>query len=160
MIDNKIKGKKGVILLLQKYITEKTFLTDVECNNWEEVVQAAADLLIKDGAIEPEYVDAVKDAIHEFGSYMVLLDDIAFFHGRPCSAVHRLAMGLVTLKSPVYLLEKRIKAAFLFAAVDNNSHMELLQEFGEALQDEMFLKLLRENGTKEEILNKINEGGM
>lgn len=146
--------------MLQEYITEKTFLTDAECNSWEEVVEVAADLLVKDGAIDLEYVDAVKDAVHEFGSYMVLLDDIAFFHGRPCPAVHRLAMSLVTLKSPVYLLEKRIKAAFLFAALDNNSHMELLQEFGEALQDETFLNLLCENGTKEEILNKIKEGGM
>lgn len=146
--------------MLQEYITEKTFLADAECDKWEDVVEAAADLLVEDGAIDKSYVDVVKDAVHEFGSYMVLLDDIAFFHGRPCPAVHRLAMSLVTLRSPVYLLEKRIKAAFLFAALDNNSHMELLQEFGEALQDEIFLDLLRKNGTKEAILNKIKEGGM
>lgn len=145
--------------MLQEYITEKTFLTDAECSNWEEVVETAAGLLMEDGAIESGYIDAVKDAVNEFGSYMVLLDDIAFFHGRPCLAVHKLAMSLVTLKEPVYLLEKRIKAAFLFAALDNNSHMELLQEFGEALQDDEFLTLLRENGSKEEILNKI-KGGM
>ncbi len=146
--------------MLQEYITEKTFLADAECNNWEEVVETAAGLLIEDGAIDSGYIDAVKAAVDEFGSYMVLLDDIAFFHGRPCPAVHRLAMSLVTLKEPVYLLEKRIKTAFLFAALDNNSHMELLQEFGEALQDETFLALLRESGSKEEILNKIKKGGM
>lgn len=145
--------------MLQEYITEKTFLADAECSNWEGVVETAASLLIEDGAIDKGYIDAVKSAVNEFGSYMVLLDDIAFFHGRPCPAVHRLAMSLVTLKEPVYLLEKRIKAAFLFAALDNNSHMELLQEFGEALQDDAFLTLLRENGSKEEILDKI-KGGM
>lgn len=144
--------------MLQEYINEKTFVVDAECGNWEEVVETAASLLIKEGAIDHEYVDEVKAAVNEFGSYMVLLDDIAFFHGRPCAAVHKLAMSLVTLKKPVYLLEKRIKAAFLFAALDNDSHMELLQEFGEALQDDAFLTLLRENGTKEEILNKIKGG--
>lgn len=144
--------------MLQDYIKEETILEDAFCKDWEEVVDAGCNLLIRQGAIGEAYKHAIKAAVEEFGGYMVLIDDIAFFHGRPGNGVYRLAMSLVTLREPVYLKEKRIKAAFVFAALDNSSHMELLQEFGEALQDESFLKLLRENGGKDAILKKIKEG--
>ncbi len=89
---------------------------------------------------------------------MVLVDDIAFFHGRPEAGVKDMAMSLVLLRDPVFLGEKRIKAAITFAAVDKNSHLQLMRELGGYLQDEEFLSLLRNNGSKAEIMKKLQEG--
>lgn len=69
-----------------------------------------------------------------------------------------MAMSLVLLRDPVFLGEKRIKAAITFAAVDKNSHLQLMRELGGYLQDEEFLSLLRNNGSKAEIMKKLQEG--
>ena len=89
---------------------------------------------------------------------MVLVDDIAFFHGRPEAGVKETSMSLVLLRNPVYLSEKRIKAAFTFAAVDKSSHLELMRELGGYLQDESFMDLLRNHGGKTAIMERLHKG--
>ena len=42
--------------------------------------------------------------------------------------------------------------------MDKNSHLQLMRELGGYLQDEAFLSLLRNNGSKEEIMKKLQEG--
>lgn len=143
--------------VLSDLIRDEVFLQDVACANWEELVDIAGDLLVQDGAVEPQFLTSIKETVEEFGAYMVLIDDIALFHGRPEAGVHRLAMSLALLREPVYLKEKRIKAAFVFAAPDKDGHIELLRELAELLQDEDFLELLRSHGSKEQIFSKLRE---
>ena len=80
-----------------------------------------------------------------------------FFHGRPEAGVKEISMSLSMLKEPVYLDDRRILAAFMFAAIDNESHIDLLGELGEHLDDEEFLYLLRNRGSKEDIFKKLNK---
>ena len=143
-------------MLLSDYINDKTFLSDVVCGDWQTLVEIAGGLLVQEGAVEPRFLTSIKDTVEEFGAYMVLIDDIAFFHGRPEAGVRRLAMSLALLRDPVYLKEKRIKAAFVFAAPDRDSHIELLRELAERLQDDSFVELLRSHGSKEAIFAKLN----
>ena len=109
--------------MIRDLITEETYLEDVKCNSWEELVDIGGGLLVKQGRVEPRFLQSIKDTIAEYGSYMVLVDDIAFFHGRPEAGVKDMAMSLVLLRDPVFLGEKRIKAAITFAAVDKNSQV-------------------------------------
>ena len=64
-------------------ITDQSYLEDVVCADWEELVEIGGGLLVKQGSVEPRFIQSIKDTIAEFGAYMVLVDDIAFFHGRP-----------------------------------------------------------------------------
>lgn len=139
-------------------ITDKTYLDDVVCSNWEELVDIGAGLLIKQGSVTADFVQSIKDTVKEFGPYMVIVDDLVFFHGRPEAGVNEIAMSLAILRDPVYLEEKRIKAAIVFAATDNSSHLAIMRELGEFLQDEQFLFLLRNHGSKCEIMKKLQEG--
>jgi len=130
---------------------------DVVCNDWEELVDIIAAPLLAEGAVEPQFVESAKEAAKQFGGYVVLIDDIAFFHGRPDAGVREIALTLALLKQPVYLFEKRITVAFLLAAVDNNSHIDLLKELSLLLNDDECLKLLRKGGDLDAILNKFRE---
>ena len=144
--------------MISDLITDKTFLDDVVCSSWEEVVDVGTGLLVEQGSVEPAFAQSIKDTVKEFGSYMVMVDDLAFFHGRPEAGVKKISMSLVLLRDPVYLEEKRIQAAIVFAANNNESHLELLRELGGFLLDEEILSLLRNHGSKSEILKKIMEG--
>lgn len=141
--------------MITQLLGESTFLHDLECGSWEELVDIAGGLLVAQGAVEPEFLQSIKDTVARYGAYMVLVDDVAFFHGRPEAGVHRVAMSLALLKEPIYLLEKRVKAAFVFAAVDNTSHSKLLQELAWSLDNDSFLELLRNGAGLEEILESF-----
>lgn len=145
--------------MISEILKEKNILTDVKCDSWEELVDIGAQMLIDDKSIEPSFVKSIKDTIAQYGAYMVLIEDIAFFHGSPDSGVNELCMSLCILDKPVYLNEKRIKSAFVFAAPDKEGHLSVLQQFAELLQNDTFLYLLRNHGDKNEIYKYLKGEG-
>lgn len=136
---------------------EGHLLRDVQCDTWEELVDILADPLLKEGTVEPVFVESAKEAVKEFGGYVVLIEDIAFFHGKPEVGVHELALTFANLVNPVYIAEKRIRVAFLLAAVDNVSHRGLLKELSAFMTDEKCLELLRKGEDMDAIMAKFNE---
>ena len=132
-------------------------LADMDCTDWETLVDLLAAPLIADGSVEPQFAESAKAAVRQFGGYVVLIEDIAFFHGRPEDGVNRLAMSFGFLREPIYLQEKRIKSAFLFAAVDNDSHRELLQSLAGFMNDDACLDILRNGRDLDAILKKCKE---
>lgn len=143
--------------IIAELIKEDHFLTDVECSSWEKLVDITGEPLLRKGLIEPDFLPSVKETVEKYGAYMVLMDDIAFFHGRPEAGVRELCMTLALLKKPIFLLEKRVKAAFMFAAVDNNSHQELLKELAQCMNDDEFVTLLLDGTDPDAIMNKLRE---
>jgi len=140
--------------LLEK---EGHLLQGMTCQEWKEVVDLLAAPLIAEGAVTEAFAESAKEAAEQFGGYVVLVEDIAFFHGRPEAGVREIAMTLGLLEDPVYLFEKRIKAAFLFAAVDTESHGELLKALAWIMNDETCLELLRDGSDPGIILKKCKE---
>jgi len=132
-------------------------ITDVECDSWEEVVDILVAPLIADGSVEPQFAESAKEAAVQYGGYVVLIEDIAFFHGRPEAGVKKLDISMALLKKPVYLLEKRITAAFLMAAVDNVSHRDLLKALSQFMNDEKCLELLRKGEDLDAIMTNFKK---
>jgi len=132
-------------------------IDNVSCGSWEELIDILAEPMLREGTVEPEFVESAKDAVREFGGYMVLIEDIAFFHGKPEIGVHGLALTLALLNEPVFLLDKRIRAAFLLAAVDNISHRGLFKELSVFMTDEICLDLLRKGEETDIIMAKFKE---
>lgn len=143
--------------MLTHLLDGQTFLTDVECDTWQELVDIAAAPLIARGSIEASYLQSIKDTVEMYGSYMILVDDIVFFHGRPEAGVNEISISLALLKHPVYMNDRRILAAFVFAAVDKESHRDLLRELAWNLEDDELLELLRNRGSRVEVLRKLRE---
>jgi mannitol/fructose-specific phosphotransferase system IIA component (Ntr-type) len=64
-------------------------------------------------------------------------------------------MTLALLKEPVFLIDKRVKAAFMFAATDNDNHINLLKELAMLLDDDEFLDLILNKKDPDAIMRKI-----
>jgi len=144
--------------MLAELIGDGHFLTNVECSDWEQLVDITGEPLVRKKLVEPEYLQSVKDTVKQYGSYMVLIDDVAFLHGRPEAGVHKVCMTLVLLKNPITLIDKSVKAAFMFGAIDNDSHINILQELAELLNDDEFSDLLIDGKNPEAILLKLKGG--
>lgn len=141
--------------MITTLINDQTFLSDVSCDSWQQLVDVAGAPLVRQGSVEPAFLASIKDTIVKYGAYMVLVDEVALLHGRPEAGVHEIAMSLALLREPVRLDDKQVKAAFVFAAVDHDSHLELLKELAHALADEELLELLRNHGGRDEIMRRF-----
>lgn len=142
-------------MVITTLLDDQNFLTDVSCDSWEDLVDIAGAPLVRGGSVEPGFLQSIKDTVVKYGSYMVIVDDVALFHGRPEAGVHEIAMSLALLSRPVYVQEKRVTAAFVFAAVDHDSHLELLRELARALADDALLQLLRNGGSREDVMRRF-----
>ncbi|WP_437583324.1 PTS sugar transporter subunit IIA [Paramicrobacterium sp. CJ85] len=142
----------GTSTMITDLLTRETLLSDVSCDSWQELVDVAGAPLVEAGSVTPEFLASIKETVERYGSYMVVVDDIALFHGRPEAGAERIALSLALLEHPVYLNDARITAAFVLAATDNDSHIDLMRELATGLGDEHLLELLRTNGSPDEIL--------
>ena len=145
--------------MLKELLNERTIITNQSIASWEECVKKGGQILIDEGSIENEYINSMIETIHTFGPYVIILPNVAFFHGKPGLGVHKTCMSLIVLKDEIEFTDfenQTIKCAFSFGAIDNESHIGILQQLSILLQDEQFKDLITNNGSKEEILKKIN----
>ncbi|MDF2880772.1 MAG: system, component [Clostridiaceae bacterium] len=144
--------------MLKDVINEQTVEVNVEAKNWEEAVRLGGKLLEIDGAIEPSYIEAMVDTVNKMGPYIVIAPGIAMPHARPEAGAKKIRIGLIKLKNPVKFGNEEydpVDIVIFLCAIDNTSHVEILAQFMQLIEDEEFLKITRSATSKEEILNFI-----
>lgn len=125
--------------MLGDYLRPDMIRLGVHAANWEEAVRAAGQLLVDADVCEPRYIQAMIDAVHELGPYMVLAPGLALAHARPEDGVKSIGLSLVTLDPPVPFGSEEndpVSLLIAFGAVDKERHLGLLQELALLLEDE------------------------
>ena len=123
---------------LAKYISENAVKCSVCAENWEEAVRAAGALLLGSGSIKESYIQRCVDTVKTEGPYMVLTKGIALAHTRPGDDVLEEAISVVSLETPVEFGHKEndpVKLVFLLAALNDNSHINVLMELAQKLSE-------------------------
>lgn len=111
----------------------------VRANNWEDAIRNSSKTLLDSGAIESSYVDAMVQSVKDNGPYIVVSKHVALAHTRPECGVNRLAIAFSTLNPGVEFGSDDfdpIRLVITLAAVDAESHMELLGELVDILMEE------------------------
>lgn len=146
--------------MIKEILTEKMIETEVETTTWREAVHQVGKLLVDSHKVEETFIQSMIKTVEELGPYMILLPGVAFFHGAPSSGVHEVCLSLVTFKEDVVFTDfdqQHIQCAFGFGAQDSDSHMQMLMKVAALLQDEEFLELARNHGSKEAIIKKVQQ---
>ncbi|EPY2310979.1 PTS sugar transporter subunit IIA [Clostridium sporogenes] len=144
--------------MLKNYINDQVVEVNVEVKNWEEAVRLGGKLLEEDGAVEHSYIDAMVDTVKNMGPYIVIAPGIAMPHARPEAGAKNIRIGLLKLKNPVNFGNEEhdpVDIVIFLCAVDNKAHIEVLGELVQLIEDEDFLKIVRNASTKKEILDYI-----
>ncbi|MGT2772038.1 BglG family transcription antiterminator [Streptococcus marimammalium] len=144
---------------LTDLLTIDLIQTKEKVNDWQEAITVAADLLLKQGFIEPTYITAMIDSVKKLGAYIVLAPHVAVPHAAPEKGVKRLGMSLLQLQKPVsfnldendYDIEREVQLIFVLAAVDSSSHLKALQELVMILDDEEMIQKLIKAKTREDV---------
>ncbi len=125
--------------MLRDLLTKDTILLNVKARDWENVTDIAGKMLLDTDAIEPHYIEAMKDTIRQLGPYVVIAPGIALLHSRPVNDVKRICMSLVTLDPPIKFGHPNndpVKIVVALGGVDENSHMDALMEIANILSEE------------------------
>lgn len=144
--------------MLKDVINEQTVEVNIEAKNWEDAVRFGGKLLESDGAIESRYIDAMVSTVKKMGPYIVIAPGIAMPHARPEAGANKIRIGLIKLKAPVKFGNEEydpVDIVIFLCAVDNTSHVEILSQFMQLVEDEEFLKITRNASSKQEILSYI-----
>ena len=89
-------------MVLQDFIIENSaFALGQEAADWKAAVKLGTDLLVKAGAAEERYYEAILKMTEELGPYYVIAPGIAMPHTRPENGAKKTGFALVTLKNPV-----------------------------------------------------------
>lgn len=156
-----IERKEDNRPMLSELITEETIQFSDETMTWEEAIQLSAEPLLKNGAIETKYIQAMTDRVKQFGPFFNIGDHIALPHARPEDGVHQVGMSLLKVKEAVDLGDDPAHPVTIFiclAAIDNEAHLRALASLTKILGKKENLQALLKAETKQEILAILHKG--
>jgi PTS system ascorbate-specific IIA component len=146
--------------MLSEHLQPHLIRVGVTVDDWKEAVRVAGGLLIEAGACEPRYIEAMIEAVGQFGPYMVLAPGLALAHARPEDGVLEIGMSLVTLDPAVEFGSEAndpVKLVIAFGAVDKERHIGMLQELALFLDDEKRRERLSQAASVEEVLSMVRD---
>ena len=141
--------------LLAQYLSEDHILLNQKATDWRHAIEVAAQPLLEHQEINPLYVNAMQDAVLEFGPYMVLDKGFALAHAKPSELVYSVCISMVTLDPPVEFGNvdfDPVDILVAFGTPDAESHIMMLRELGELLNDPSSFLKIRTSKSVEEII--------
>ncbi|WP_196593221.1 PTS sugar transporter subunit IIA [Pectinatus sottacetonis] len=146
--------------MIEKLFNSTTVAVNVKAKNWEEAVRYGGEMFVKAGNTGRAYIEAMIENIRKMGQYIVIAPGLAMPHARPEFGVKKIGLGLVHLKEPVAFGNKEydpVDILVFLCATDKNTHINVLSELMELIEDEFFLKQVRGGMEKNAIINYIHQ---
>jgi len=146
-------------LLVNEALGEGAILLQQRATSWRECFQLAGKALVTSNRVRDSYIQEMIDAFEELGPYMVIAPGIALAHGRPSKSVLETGLSLVTLSEPVVfgsVSNDPVRLVIGLAAVDHDSHIDLMAALSELLMDETKVNILLQADKEPEVRQTIS----
>ena len=137
--------------VLEQALGQGSIKLQQSCVSWRETFELAGLGLVESSRTTSAYTNEMIQAFEELGPYMVIAPGIALAHGRPSESVLATGLSLVTLSTPVVFgstANDPVSLVIGLAAVDHDSHIDLMAALSELLMSEDTVNLLL-NATNE-----------
>jgi PTS system ascorbate-specific IIA component len=125
--------------VLEQALGQGSIKLQQSCVSWRETFELAGLGLVESSRTTSAYTNEMIQAFEELGPYMVIAPGIALAHGRPSESVLETGLSLVTLSTPVVFgstSNDPVSLVIGLAAVDHDSHIDLMAALGELLMSE------------------------
>lgn len=140
-------------------LSTKRIIVKEQVNNWNEAITIASQPLLQEQVIEQSYVEAMIESVNELGPYIVIAPEIAIAHARPNNNVHQVGLSLLKLNQHVAFCDEDHYASLIFvlSAIDNHSHLSILQNLATILGDNQTVQQLLNAKNVQEITTILKE---
>jgi PTS system ascorbate-specific IIA component len=140
--------------LLNQALAEGSISVRATASNWKEAIELAGDALVTSKRTTTQYTGAMVQAFEELGPYMVIAPGIALAHARPSETVLGTGLSLITLSEPVVFGSEAndpVRLVIGLAAVDHDSHIDLMAALSDLLMDVMKVNMLLQAENVEQV---------
>ena len=140
--------------LLNQALAEGSISVRATASNWKQAIELAGDALVTSKRTTTQYTEAMVQAFEELGPYMVIAPGIALAHARPSEAVLGTGLSLITLSEPVVFGSEAndpVRLVIGLAAVDHDSHIDLMAALSDLLMDVMKVNMLLQAENLEQV---------
>lgn len=146
--------------MLTQFLNENTMAVKQDAGDKDQAIRMAGDLLVKQGMVDPRYVEQMIQSVNEMGPYIVISPGIAFAHARPSELVRKDCVSMITLAEPVTFGHKKndpVSVLFVLAARQTNHHLTVMREIAKLIIRPGFLQRMAEASTVEELQQYLSE---
>lgn len=140
--------------VLEQALGQGSIKLQQSCSTWRETFELAGLGLVESSRTTSSYTQEMIQAFEELGPYMVIAPGIALAHGRPSESVLETGLSLVTLSTPVVFgstANDPVSLVIGLAAVDHDSHIDLMAALSELLMSEETINLLLKATNESEV---------
>lgn len=144
---------------LGSLITKKRIILHADAADFRQAITLGGELLVRDGAIEPDYIRAMIEHTVAYPSDVVVAPHVALAHATSCGNVHEVCMSLVLLDHPVpfhHLRNDPVKLVLCLGTVDNYSHEKAIYDLLKILENKYLLDSILQAEHVNQILLTIN----
>lgn len=125
--------------MMENILKDDYIQLNIDVKSWEDSIFKVAQPLLNDQIIKKDYITAMIDSVNQFGPYIVIGKNIALAHARPEDGVNELGISVATIPEGIDFgdsYNNPVKIIFCLAAVDNYSHLNIMKELVELINDE------------------------
>ena len=132
----------------------------VECSDWKGAIEASAKYLLKNGAINENYIKAMIKNVMENGPYIVVAPGFALPHEALNAGASKVGMSLIRLKTPVPFGKEEmdpIELVCCLSAINKETHLKAMFQLVNLFYNQSFRVKIKECKTGEEIYKIIEQ---
>ncbi|GEL66449.1 BglG family transcription antiterminator [Marinilactibacillus psychrotolerans] len=132
-------NKKEIQPMLKDVLKDSDILLSEKAEDWGDAIRRVSIPLLRENIIEERYIDAMIKSVEEYGPYIVIGKNIALAHARPEDGVNKLGVSVATLDRPIAFGNDDndpVKIIFCLAAVDSYSHLNIMKNLIDLINDE------------------------
>lgn len=146
--------------MLEKYLEDHIQIME-KIEDWKDSIRFAAKKMIEKGYINSNYVDAMIQNVIVNGSYIIILPKIAIPHARPETGAFKTSISLLKLNQPViYPENKEVSLILVLAASDNESHLGLIAELSDLLENSEVINKILNSSHEDEITDLLKKANI
>ena len=116
--------------MIRDVMQDSHILLNMSPKDWQESIRLVAQPLLKEKYITQNYIEAMVDAVKQYGAYIVVGKGVALAHARPEEGVQKLGLSVMTLKDPIAFGNQEndpVKLIFCLAAIDSKAHLDIMR---------------------------------
>lgn len=132
----------------------------VECSDWKGAIEASAKYLLKNGAINENYIKAMIKNVMENGPYIVVAPGFALPHEALNAGASKVGMSLIRLKTPVPFGKEEmdpIEWVCCLSAINKETHLKAMFQLVNLFYNQSFRVKIKECKKGEEIYKIIEQ---
>lgn len=138
---------------IRETLKDDHILFDLKTVDWADAINQTALPLLKENIITESYIESMINSVHVNGPYIVMAPHMALAHAKPEDGVNEIGASVSRLESPVEFGHKEndpVKIIFSIAPVDSYTHINIMKDIFEIMNDHYKMQQLLECKSKEE----------